>query len=143
MKQKKKLKELKRELGCRYLYKRVRGGREILRMQKQQDPALLHGRTAAVLAVGCVKLEAVWYPRDGKLRLGYEVFVKDDPESENWICYDSPEDEVRLRETEMFAVLDKIVTERGLSYTACPFKRLRGLHPEPEEKSDKGEKEHG
>ena len=141
-KQKKKLKELKRELGSRYLYQRVGGGRESPG-RKGQDPELLYGRPAAVLAAGCVKLEAVWYQRDGKPRLCYEVSVKDDPEAEAWICYDSPEDAVRLKEAEMFAVLDRIVTERGLSYTDCPFRRIPGCRVEPAGKPERMEKEHG
>lgn len=62
--------------------------------------------------------------------LGYDLYVKDRPDGEEWVCYDSLPDDVRLDmdgvEREMAGVLDREVQRRGLSYTKCPFERVEG-----------------
>ena len=117
----------KEKLGNRYVFQQ--------RMTEQEAERLLHRplaepRVMAELAAGCVKLELVLYPRGQEAELVYELFVKDQPGSEEWICYDSLLDEVKLAdgklEEEMAAVLDRAVGQRGRSYTKCPFERLEG-----------------
>ena len=56
----------------------------------------------------------------------YDVFVKDDPDSPEWIFYDSLSDPVSLKEADMIRVLDRMVSEHGLSYTESCFDRLDG-----------------
>ena len=57
---------------------------------------------------------------------GYDVFVKDDSGSSEWICYDSLEEDASLDERQMFSALDRVVKESGLSYTECCFEQLDG-----------------
>ena len=117
----------KEKLGNRYVFQQ--------RMTEQEAERLLHRplaepRVMAELAAGCVKLELVLYPRGQEAELVYELFVKDQLGSEEWVCYDSLLDEVKLTdrklEEEMAAVLDRAGGQRGLSYTKCPFERLEG-----------------
>ena len=77
----------------------------------------------------CMKINAVLFQEGGTLRLGYDVYVKDSPGSSEWICFDCPSDCASLKEQDMLAVLDRIVTENGLSYTECCFERLEGILP--------------
>lgn len=118
-------KELQRQLGSRYSYERLLSDREILRM-KRQIPADFSETTAAVLIAGCLRLNAVLYRSCKELLLGYDVFVKDDPDSPEWIYYDGLSDPVSLKESDMIRILDRLITERGLSYTESCFKRLDG-----------------
>ena len=93
---------------------------------KREAPADFSGRTAASLTAGCVRIDAVLFQAGGQLRLGYDVFVKDDPGSPEWICYDSLEEDAIPDERWMFSTLDRVVKENGLSYTECCFERLDG-----------------
>ena len=61
-----------------------------------------------------------------ELLLGYDVFVKDDPDSPEWIFYDSLSEPVSLKETDMIRIIDRMVSEHGLSYTESCFDRLDG-----------------
>lgn len=84
-----------------------------------------HFLIAASLTAGVVKLEAVVYWSNGKYSLGYDLMVKDQPDSTDWICYENLLEEVRYHvwnlEREMFQVLDRAVEQYGLSYTECSF----------------------
>lgn len=84
-----------------------------------------HFLIAASLTAGVVKLEAVVYWSNGKYSLGYDLMVKDAPDSTDWICYENLLEEVRYHvwnlEREMFQVLDRAVEQYGLSYTECNF----------------------
>lgn len=84
-----------------------------------------HFLIAASLTAGVVKLEAVVYWSNGKYSLGYDLMVKDAPDSTEWICYENLLEEVRYHvwnlEREMFQVLDRAVEQYGLSYTECNF----------------------
>ena len=118
-------KELQRQLGSRYSYERLLSDREIQRM-KNHIPADFSETAAAVLAAGCLRLNAVLYRSCKELLLGYDVFVKDDPDSPEWIFYDSLSDPVSLKEADMIRILDRMVSEHGLSYTESCFDRLDG-----------------
>lgn len=89
-----------------------------------------HFLIAASLTAGVVKLEAVVYWSNGKYSLGYDLMVKDAPDSTDWICYENLQEEVRYHvwnlEREMFQVLDRAVEQYGLSYTECSFPVLDG-----------------
>lgn len=89
-----------------------------------------HFLVAASLTAGVVKLEAVVYWSNGKYALGYDLMVKDSPDSPDWICYESLPDEVRYNawnlEREMFQVLDRAVERYGLRYTECRFPQADG-----------------
>lgn len=84
-----------------------------------------HFLIAASLTAGVVKLDAVVYWSNGKYSLGYDLMVKDAPDSTDWICYENLLEEVRYHvwnlEREMFQVLDRAVEQYGLSYTECNF----------------------
>lgn len=129
----KRIKELRKLLGEKYSFSRPLSDRDVFRLQKQ-PPKNFADTTVASLAAGCVKIEAVLFHDGKRLLLGYDIFVKDDPNSTEWIRYDTPNDRVRLKESEMLSVLDRIVTANGLSYTECCFERLDGKIVMPREK---------
>ena len=92
----------------------------------EREPDLVHRQVAASLIAGCVRLDVVLFRDGGALRLGYDLFVKDQPDSPEWVCYDNPEEAVCLEEDAMCAALDQLVREHGLSYTECCFQILDG-----------------
>lgn len=121
----KQIKKLKKELGERYLFCRFLSDKEILRLQRT-NPAEFEPQTVSSLTVGCVKIECCIYMANDGLQLGCNLFVKDNPDSADWIFYDSPSDTVGTRETDLFPILDRIVSGNGLSYTECCFEKLDG-----------------
>ena len=124
---------LKNQLGERYFFEQRLSAAVIQNMLK-----VLEGSdtflTAASLTAGVVKLEAVVYWNDGRYDLGYDLMVRDEPDSPEWICYENLQDEVRYQvrnlEREMFQVLDRAVQRFGLSYTECSFPKLSGADAE-------------
>ena len=118
-------KELQRQLGGRYSYERLLSDREIQKLQRD-IPTGFSETAAAVLTAGCLRLNAVLYRSCKELLLGYDVFVKDDPGSPEWIYYDGLSEPVSLKEADMIRVLDRMVSEHGLSYTESCFTRLNG-----------------
>ena len=125
--------KLKMVLGNGYRFEQLLDSGEIERLRRE-PPAHFPGCAAASLTAGCVRLDAVLYRDRGKLCMGYDLLVKDRPDSPEWICYDSPSDPVSLEESEMLSVLDRAVNESGLSYTQCSFRELEGgpVHKGPE-----------
>lgn len=121
-----RVKELRRAMGDSYSFQKFITDREVSRLRRQA-PQHMEDTIAASLTVGCMKINAVLFQEDGTLRLGYDVYVKDSPGSAEWICFDCPSDRASLKEQEMLAVLDRIVSENGLSYTECCFERLEGI----------------
>ena len=91
-------------------------------------------QTAAVLIAGCVKLNAVLYQKDGRIHLGCDLYVKDSPDSAEWIFYEALRDTEDVSELSMLKILDHAVKEHGLSYTECCFERLYGVKIVPETK---------
>ena len=126
-------KELRKRLGERYSFKRMVSGQELFRLQKR-PPEDLTEKLLAVLVVGCVKMEVVAYRDGNKIEVGYDIFVKDSPDAREWICYDISNHAVRLKESEMLAELDRVVSTNGLSYTECCFERLDGVAVTDEKK---------
>ena len=124
-------KELQRQLGSRYSYERLLSDREIQKLRRD-IPADFSETTAAVLTAGCLRLAAVLYRASAELLLGYDVFVKDDPGSPEWIYYDGLSDPVSLKEADMIRILDRLIAEHGLSYTESCFDRLDGKAVEKE-----------
>ena len=121
-------KELRRTMGAGYVYQKFMTDREVSRLRKQA-PRHMEDTVAASLTVGCMKINSVLFQSDGTLQLGYDVYVKDSPSSAEWICFDSPSTPASLKEQDMLAVLDRIVSENSLSYTKCCFERLEGIVP--------------
>ena len=124
-------KELQRQLGGRYSYERLLSDREIQKLQRD-IPTGFSETAAAVLTAGCLRLAAVLYRASAELLLGYDLFVKDDPGSPERIYYDGLSDPVSLKEADMIRILDRLITERGLSYTESCFDRLDGKAVEKE-----------
>lgn len=118
-------KELQQQFGNRYLYERFLSEREIKKL-RSDIPSDCSETVAATLTVGCLRLTAVLYHSGDKLLLGYDVFVKDDPDSSEWIYYDGLSDSVSPKETDMLRALDRIAAEHRLSYTESCFDRLDG-----------------
>jgi hypothetical protein len=84
----------------------------------------------ASLAVGCVKIDAVIFSTVDCMSIGYDILVKDNPNSNEWICYDTLNEDVKYNtrnmEQEMFNILNREVKKYGLSYTECNFGVLNG-----------------
>ena len=118
-------KELQRQLGSRYSYERLLNDREIQKLRRE-IPDDFSETVIAVLTADCLQLNAVLYRSCKELLLGYDVFVKDDPDSPEWIYYDGLSDPVSLKEADMIRILDRLIAEHGLSYTESCFKRLDG-----------------
>ena len=122
-------KSLKKQLGDGYSYEKIKSASDVRRILATAEP-LGFDMVVSSLTVGCVRLEAVLYQQSGRKKLGYDLFVKDTPTGQEWICYDNLTDEVRIGafnfEQEMFNVLNAYVVKHGLSYTECSFERLEG-----------------
>ena len=122
-------KSLKKQLGDGYSYEKIRSASDVKRILATAEP-LGFDMVVSSLTVGCVRLEAVLYEQSGRKKLGYDLFVKDTPTGQEWICYDNLTDEVRIGafnfEQEMFNVLNAYVVKHGLSYTECSFEKLEG-----------------
>lgn len=126
----KHLGEIKEQLGSCYSFHRLLSEQEVKSLQAC-NPAGFEMQTAAILVAGCVKIEIALYKKNGAIRTGYDVFVKDCAESPEWICYDSPDDMVSFREADIFDALDRVVETNGLSYTECRFERMDGETVKP------------
>lgn len=124
-------KELQRQLGNRYSYERFLSEWKIKQLRRE-IPSDFSETVAATLTAGCLRLNAVLYRSNMELLLGYDMFVKDDVDSPEWIYYDGLSDSVSLRETDMLRVLDRVAAEHGLSYTESCFDRLDGKMPKKE-----------
>ena len=122
-------KALKKQLGDGYSYEKIKSSSDVKRILATAEP-LGFDMVVSSLTVGCVRLEAVLYQQSGRKKLGYDLFVKDTPTGQEWICYDNLTDEVRIGafnfEQEMFNVLNAYVVKHGLSYTECSFETLEG-----------------
>ena len=129
----KRIKELKKQLGGKYFFCRPLSDRDVFFLQRN-PPKNFAETVVASLTVGCVKIEVTLFKSKEKLKLCYDVFVKDTPDSDEWICYENPHDTVKLREADMLLVLDRIVKENGLSYTECCFEKLDGKVISPVDK---------
>lgn len=117
--------KMKKELGEEYQFRQYLDSSEAAQLLAE-SPEGFTEHTAASLIAGCVRIDAVLFRAGNAVRMGYDVSVKDAPDSPEWVCYDSPEDAVQLEEAEMFRVLDRIVEQDGLSYTDCCFEQLDG-----------------
>lgn len=122
-----KQKRLKKLLGDRYFFEQRLSAAVVKNLLEMLDGSN-HFLIAASLTAGVVKLEAVVYWNNGKYSLGYDLMVKDAPDSLEWICYEYLPEEVRYNvwnlEREMFLALDRAVVQFGLSYTECNFRKV-------------------
>lgn len=87
-------KQLRKQLGDGYRFCQRLSSGEAKRLLSQVDGGN-HFQVAASLTAGVVKLEAVVYWNNGRYALGYDLMVKDSPDSPDWICYESLAEEVR------------------------------------------------
>ena len=121
-------KELQKQLGSGYIYERHFNERSLQQL-KRQPPEDFSEMVIASLTVGCLRLNAVAYRACKELLFGYDVLVKDDPTSTEWILYDSLSDAVSLKESDMLRILDGAAKQHELSYTESCFARLDGKAP--------------
>ncbi|HIS60221.1 MAG TPA: hypothetical protein IAC17_07280 [Candidatus Faecousia faecipullorum] len=111
---------LRQKLGRQYAYRQYYSGRQLADLPKS-----VSGVLAASLTAGCLRLDAVVYPKDGQMALGYEFLVRQ-RETIDWICFDSPDDAVILKESAMASVLERVRKKYHLTYTDCRFPELPG-----------------
>ena len=120
-----RIKEIRKQLGSNYRYSRKLKEKGIQEL-KRHNPSDFSETPAASLIAGCLRLDAVLYRSGDNLVLGYDIFVKDDPASLEWIYYDGLSEPVSLKEADMIRILDRMVSEHDLSYTESCFDRLDG-----------------
>ena len=122
-------KRLRKLLGDKYSFIKYLSLAEVRKLlcENSKDN---HEKLFASLTVGCVKINAVIYPTPNCMTMGYDILVKDTPDSTEWICYDTLNDEVKYNalnlEQEMFNILNREVEKYGLSYTDCNFDNVNG-----------------
>lgn len=119
-----RVKELKKQLGETYAFERLVNRRELPQCMKTLPPR--SEQVLATLTAGCLRIQAVAFTASDEPQLGYDVLVRETPDTSAWICYDTPPDTVSLKETDMLAVLDRVAQQNELSYTDCRFERLVG-----------------
>lgn len=122
-------KKLKKQLGDKYIFKKYLSSAEVRKILLK-NPKGEHEKIFASLTVGCVKIYTVIFPTPDSMTIGYDVLVKDIPNSTEWICYDTLSDEIKLSsrniEQSMFDIMNREVKEYGLSYTDCNFEVING-----------------
>lgn len=122
-------KKLKKQLGDKYIFKKYLSSAEVRKILSE-NPKDKHEKLFASLTVGCVKINAVIFPTVDCMSIGYDILVKDNPNSNEWICYDTLNEDVKYNthnmEQEMFNILNREVKKYGLSYTECNFEVLNG-----------------
>ena len=122
-------KKLKKQLGNKYIFKMYLSVNEVKKLLSE-NPKDKHDTLFASLTVGCVKINAVVFPTPDKMLLGFDILVKDTPDSKGWICYDTLNDDVKYNslnlEQEMFNILSREVKEYKLSYIDCNFEVVKG-----------------
>ena len=120
-------KRLKKLLGDKYIFKIFLSLNEVRNILLSKDT---HEKLFASLIVGCVKINAIVFPNAENMQIGFDILVKDKPDSTEWICYDTVTDEVKLSsynlEQTMFDNLNRVVKKYGLSYTECNFEVVNG-----------------
>jgi hypothetical protein len=120
------LENLKQMLGDDYSFHATLSLEKVREVLKENDVNFAD-EVVFMLNAGYVNIEATIFvsslSKDGSqiiMRISYDCCIKDREFDGDWISYDSIPDEVNLDvediETEMFKVLDKFVTEHGLSY---------------------------
>lgn len=123
------IQQLKNQLGTSFSFQKHLSTEIVHKLLAEKTP-LDYGILFATLEVGCVKIDAAFYPVPDGLMLGYDIFVKDVSDSIDWICYDSLTVDVNYNaenlEREMFSVLNAEVIRHELSYTECNFEKVRG-----------------
>lgn len=91
----------------------------------------------ARLTAGCVKLEAAVFFFNDVSILGYDVFVKAQPEDTDWIAYDTLTQPAALDvpslEQEMRRVLENYVRENDLSFDENQFEEVKKKEPMKDE----------
>ena len=120
-------KRLNKLLGDKYIFKIYLSLTEVRDILQSKDT---HEKLFASLTVGCVKINAILFPNADNMQIGFDILVKDKPDSTERICYDTVTDDVKLYsynlEQTMFDILNRVVKKYGLSYTECNFEILNG-----------------
>ena len=125
----KKQKKLKKSLGKQYVYEIFVPQSEANELLNKND---LNSQEIIInsLTAGCLRIITVIYSYKNALILGYDVYVKDKPNADEWICYDNLSvpvgNNIKKAEKEMFLILDEYAKAHGLSYTECNYETIIG-----------------
>ena len=129
----KPLQKLKKTLGDAYIFHAELSNRKLKEILTTQDVSYTD-TVAFMLNAGCVNIEATVFLSADGLTIGYDCCVKDREDDGDWISYDVIPEPINLdaddMELEMFQVLDRFVTQRGLSYTHCNCRNIYQLKKE-------------
>ena len=74
-------KKLKKQLVDKYIFKMYLSVNEVKNLLSE-NPKNKHDTLFASLTVGCVKINAVVFPTPDKMLIGFDILVKDTPDSE-------------------------------------------------------------
>lgn len=77
-------KKLKKQLGDKYIFKKYLSSAEVRKILSE-NPKDKHEKLFASLKVGCVKINAIIFPTPDCMMMGYDILVKDTPDSKEWI----------------------------------------------------------
>lgn len=112
-----------------YSYERFVSSEEISRLIEQRKK-MKSEIIIAIVQAGCIKIEAVLFGAKQGISLGYDIYVRENLTSKDWICYDNLPEEVRYYtddfECEMMTVMNDYVESKGLSYTENSFEIVSG-----------------
>lgn len=121
-------KALKKKLSDKYVFRKYMSNYEIKR--KLIGTGGKEERLVASLTIGCVKVNLFLFLGDEIMQTGFDILVKDNLESKEWICFDSFTKGIKLTsynlEQSMFEILNEEVEEYSLSYTECNFDVVEG-----------------
>lgn len=120
-------KRLKKQFKDKYSFEKYlpdESIRNILKNQVQLDSDIV----LASLRVNYIRLDLVCYQNENGLNISYDVFVKDNPENIEWICFDSVlcSNKIKLSnlEKQMVNFLNKEIDYYNLSYSECYYETI-------------------
>lgn len=120
-------KRLKKQFGDKYFFKQYfsdKNIRSILKNKTQFDSDIV----LASLRVNYIRLDLVCYQNENGLNISYDVFVKDNPENTEWICFDSVlccnKSKLSGLEKQMVNFLNEEIDYYNLSYSECYYETI-------------------
>lgn len=121
------VKRLKKQFGNKYSFEKYlsdKSIRNILKSQTQYDYDIV----LASLRINYIRLDLVCYQNENGLNISFDVFVKDDPDNIEWICFDSVlcSNKIKLPslEKQMVNFLNKEIDYYNLSYSECYYETI-------------------
>lgn len=120
-------KRLKKQFGNKYSFEKYlsdKSIRSILKSRTKFDSDIV----LASLRVNYIRLDLVCYQNENGLNISFDVFVKDNPNNIEWICFDSVLFYSKLKlsglEKQMVNFLNEEIDCYNLSYSECYYETI-------------------